>query len=63
LDAAFEAFGPRRLLFGSDWPVCTVAGGYSQVLAILEDYLAEFSTAEQAGFWGDNAMQFYRLQH
>jgi L-fuconolactonase len=63
LEAAFEAFGPHRLLFGSDWPVCTVAGGYSRALGLLEDYLVDFSAAEQAGFWGDNAAQFYRLQH
>ncbi|TGD80731.1 amidohydrolase family protein [Hymenobacter wooponensis] len=62
LEAAFEAFGPQRLMFGSDWPVCTVAGGYSRALGLVEDYLSEFSAAEQASFWGDTATQFYRLQ-
>ncbi|MCC2548703.1 amidohydrolase family protein [Hymenobacter sp. BT175] len=61
LDAAFEAFGPRRLLFGSDWPVCTVAGDYGQVHALVADYLSSFSAAEQARFWGGNAVDFYNL--
>ncbi|KAA9331679.1 amidohydrolase family protein [Hymenobacter busanensis] len=61
LDAAFEAFGPQRLMYGSDWPVCNVAGGYSRAFALLEDYLRSFSAAEQAHFWGDTATQFYRL--
>ncbi|MBF9221184.1 amidohydrolase family protein [Hymenobacter ruricola] len=61
LDAAFDAFGPGRLMFGSDWPVCNVAGGYSRALGMLEDYMKPFSAAEQAGFWGDNAVAFYHL--
>ncbi|WP_400191759.1 amidohydrolase family protein [Hymenobacter sp. B81] len=61
LDAAFEAFGPRRLMFGSDWPVCRAAGGYGRAYALVEDYLCPFSADEQRGFWGDNAAAFYRL--
>ncbi|MBC6988728.1 amidohydrolase family protein [Hymenobacter sp. BT491] len=61
LDAAFEAFGAQRLLFGSDWPVCNVAGGYDRVQALAADYLAAFSVEEQAQFWGGNAAAFYRL--
>jgi L-fuconolactonase len=61
LDAAFEAFGPGRLLYGSDWPVVNVAGGYDRALALLEDYLGSFSADEQQQFWGDNAARFYRL--
>jgi L-fuconolactonase len=61
LDVVFDAFGPERVLYGSDWPVCTVAGGYSRALGLLEDYLASFSPAEQALFWGNNATRFYNL--
>ncbi|MBO3269092.1 amidohydrolase family protein [Hymenobacter defluvii] len=61
LDVVFEAFGPQRLLFGSDWPVCNVAGGYARLVELVEDYLRAFSTAEQAQFWGENAAAFYRL--
>lgn len=61
LDAAFEAFGPDRLMFGSDWPVCLVAASYEQWVEVLEEYLSEFSDSEKAKFWGENARRFYRL--
>ncbi|WP_201983890.1 amidohydrolase family protein [Hymenobacter rubidus] len=61
LDAAFEAFGPHRLMFGSDWPVCNVAGGYKRAQGLLTDYLSSFSSDEQARFWGGNAVSFYQL--
>ncbi|WP_210513951.1 amidohydrolase family protein [Hymenobacter terricola] len=61
LDVVFEAFGPRRVMFGSDWPVCSVAGGYGRALGPVADYLAAFSAAEQARFWGGNAAAFYHL--
>jgi L-fuconolactonase len=61
LDAAFEAFGPDRLMFGSDWPVCLVAASYEQWVGVLEAYLSEFSDSEKAKFWGENARRFYRL--
>ncbi len=61
LDVVFAAFGPQRVLYGSDWPVCNVAGGYSRALGMLEAYMQPFSAAEQAQFWGDNAVRFYGL--
>jgi len=61
LDVVFAAFGPQRVLYGSDWPVCNVAGGYARAIGILEDYLRPFSATEQAQFWGDNAVRFYGL--
>jgi len=61
LDVVFAAFGPERVLYGSDWPVCNVAGGYDRALGLLEDYLAPFTPTEQAQFWGDNAARFYSL--
>jgi L-fuconolactonase len=61
LDVVFAAFGPERVLYGSDWPVCNVAGGYSRALGLLEAYLAPFAPAEQAQFWGENAGRFYNL--
>ena len=39
LDVVFEAFGSNRLTFGSDWPVCLLAGSYKQVLNLIEGYL------------------------
>jgi L-fuconolactonase len=61
LDVVFEAFGPGRVLFGSDWPVCQVAGGYHAVVELAQAYLAAFSAREQAQFWGENAAAFYKL--
>ena len=61
LDVAFDAFGTDRLMFGSDWPVCQVAGEYQQVKHILERYLADFSEHEKKQVFGLNAAKFYRL--
>ncbi len=61
LDVVFEAFGPDRVMFGSDWPVCQVAGGYHAVVDLAQAYLAAFSASEQARFWGENAADFYKL--
>lgn len=64
LDAALEAFGPDRLLFGSDWPVCTVAATYAQVVDALRRNLQELgagdATTERAIFH-DAAARFYGL--
>lgn len=63
LDAAIEAFGVKRLMFGSDWPVCLVAASYENVLAIVYEVLKKFSKEEQQQFFGLNAMQFYNLNN
>src|SRR5207245_3647572 len=46
LDVAFECFGPSRLMIGSDWPVCTVAASYTQVVNLVEDYLDGYATED-----------------
>jgi L-fuconolactonase len=61
LDIVFEAFGPQRLLFGSDWPVCLLAGNYSQVVSLLSSYLKGRPREEQAAIFGGNAARVYRL--
>ncbi|WP_207435784.1 amidohydrolase family protein [Sabulibacter ruber] len=61
LDAVVETFGPKRILYGSDWPVCLVAGAYEEVLGIVEEYFTTFSRDEQALFFGGNATRFYGL--
>jgi L-fuconolactonase len=61
LDVVFEAFGPDRLMFGSDWPVCLVAGGYGKTIEFLKQYMAAFTKTEQDKFWGGNAALFYNL--
>ncbi|EPA9087430.1 amidohydrolase [Serratia marcescens] len=60
-DAALEAFGPERLMFGSDWPVCLLAGDYRQVVQLCERALSTLGAAEQAAIWGGTAWRIYGL--
>lgn len=57
----FDAFGPGRILFGSDWPVCNLAGSYGQVIGFVEKYCAQFDENTRAGILGGNAVNFYKL--
>lgn len=61
VDLLLEVFGPRRLMFGSDWPVCTLAGTYSQVVKLAEEVTSSLSREEQGDFWGKTAIQTYKL--
>lgn len=59
LDVAFDAFGPGRLIAGSDWPVCTLASDYSRTMAVVRDYLGRFTSAEREAVLGGNALNVY----
>lgn len=61
LDVVFEAFGIDRIMFGSDWPVCLVAGDYAQVKGIVETYTEDFSDSEKNKVFGENATKFYSI--
>jgi L-fuconolactonase len=61
LDVIVEAFGPRRLMFGSDWPVCLLAASYEETTRVIQDYFAAFSLSEKAALFGGNASAFYKL--
>lgn len=61
LDIVFDCFGVERLMFGSDWPVCTLAGSYGEVVGIVETYIAGLSADERAAVMGGNAIEFYGL--
>ena len=61
LDVVFDCFGAERLMFGSDWPVCELAGSYSGVVGIVESWIAQLSDDEQAAVMGGNAADFYGL--
>lgn len=61
LDVVVETFGMRRLVYGSDWPVCLVAGNYQRVKGLMDQYFSRFTATEQAAFFGGNATQFYKL--
>ncbi|CAA9526696.1 MAG: L-fuconolactone hydrolase [uncultured Segetibacter sp.] len=63
LDVVTKAFGTKRIMYGSDWPVCLVAASYSQMLSIVKDYFSGFSDDEQDAFFGGNASKFYNLRH
>lgn len=60
LDVAFDSFGAYRLMIGSDWPVCTLAGSYSQVMQAVKDYLAGFSKDVNDAVLGGNAQEFWK---
>lgn len=60
-EAALEAFGPSRLMFGSDWPVCQVATCYADWHRFVETCISPLSADERAAILGGNAARFYRL--
>lgn len=59
LDVVFEAFGPARLMWGSDWPVCLFAGAYERTFRVVDDYAARLTAAERDALFGGNAAKFY----
>ncbi len=61
IDVVVESFGTNRILFGSDWPVCLLAGSYQETLSLVTDYFSSFTRNEQDLFFGGNAIQFYNL--
>ena len=62
LDVVLDAFGPDRLMFGSDWPVCLLAGTYRSVKELIANYIRDLSVAQQQNIFGGNATSFYRLK-
>ncbi len=61
LDIAVAAFGWSRLMIGSDWPVCTLAGSYKPVMDIVIDYVKKYSVEAQAAILGENCAGFYQV--
>ena len=61
VELALETFGPRRLLFGSDWPVCLLAASYTGVVAAARELIGNLSPDERAAVFGDAAQGAYRL--
>jgi L-fuconolactonase len=56
----FDAFGPQRLLWGSDWPVLTLAGAYQDWFELAREAIAAKSPQSVRGVMGDNALRVYR---
>lgn len=61
LTVIMEAFGTDRLMYGSDWPVCLLAGSYPHVVRIVENFISSLSTDDQKKIMGQNAHHFYNL--
>lgn len=62
LDSALEAFGPSRLMFGSDWPVCLLATEYERWLATMQEWAAPLSETEREALFSGTAIQAYNLE-
>lgn len=62
LDVVFETFGEDRLMFGSDWPVCLLAGSYNDIQDVLETYLTNQSEETKQKLWATNACNFYKIK-
>ncbi|TDU39492.1 L-fuconolactonase [Gelidibacter sediminis] len=62
LDVVFNAFGTKRTLFGSDWPVSVLAGTYAETVGLIEQYIAHFTETEQQQIMGLNAKTWYHLK-
>ncbi|MEV8377722.1 amidohydrolase family protein [Kribbella sp. NPDC056861] len=61
VDVVLDAFGPDRVMFGSDWPVCLLAASYAEVVQAAEELTAGLTSAEQDAVFGDTARRVYRL--
>jgi L-fuconolactonase len=61
LDVAFASFGAERLMIGSDWPVCLLAGSYADVVGVVGDYVGRLAAAERDAVLGGTAARFYGL--
>jgi len=62
LNIAFETFGASRLMIGSDWPVCLVAGSYSRTIDVVKNYLQGYPAETRDAVLGENAGRFWRLK-
>ncbi len=61
LDIVFDAFGVERLMFGSDWPVCTIAADYEQVVGLVDSYVARRAPHARDAIFGGTAAAVYGL--
>jgi L-fuconolactonase len=61
VDFALDKFGPERIMFGSDWPVCILGGSYASVMENTMALISGLSEPEQASVLGGTAVSFYGL--
>lgn len=62
IEHALSAFGEDKVLFGSDWPVVTMAATYSRWVETVEELTRNFTAEQKAKLWKGNAVRFYRLE-
>jgi len=62
LDVVFEAFGEDRLMYGSDWPVCLLAGSYERMFGLVDASTRQLTHPAREKFFGGNAARFYRIR-
>jgi L-fucono-1,5-lactonase len=62
LDVVAGVFGSDRLMFGSDWPVCLLAGTYRRVKGVVDDYTRNLRAADRDKIFGGNAARFYGIE-
>jgi len=62
VETALEYFGPTRMMFGSDWPVCLLAASYDRVLKSFEILLDDLEEEDKQRTFSENAMKFYRIE-
>jgi L-fucono-1,5-lactonase len=62
LDVVLDAFGPGRVMIGSDWPVCTLAGDYRATMRVVTDYALGLPEDARDALLGGNCARFYRLE-
>ena len=62
VETAFQCFGPRRMMFGSDWPVCLLAASYERVVETAQSLGAELNAADRDRVFSRNATEFYQIE-
>lgn len=61
LEHLMDCFGPDRLMFGSDWPVCQLAGSYAAVCGLVDDFVRQYCPEKAEAIWSANAARFYGI--
>lgn len=62
LDVVLDAFGPERLMIGSDWPVCTVSADYATTMGIVSQFLEPLTAGEGDAILGGNCARVYKIK-
>lgn len=62
LDVVFEAFGPERVMIGSDWPVCTVSADFGKTMGIVREYVEQMCPEDAEDVLGENCARFYGVK-